>query len=323
MERSVLSVFGLVLAVLVLLGGVSAGTLSGPASASSSSSISSSSASASLTVAASSSLSSSSKSTSAVSAAAAAAAATVPACGRVEQNRFFGVMSSANILPSAPCTWTLQNPDPRRYTVFMKITKPTEVCLPRQVRAFQYDSFLETSRTFLGMESFDEVVRLCDASTAVAYLESTKQFLQFRKVLPKPGQLEMMGAAASAATVAAITEPQSQQQQEEQEQNNGDEFKIEFLVVGKRNPSMPACQMLCQWLESCLATSTHGHPCGIMATPCQCWETPKRKPTGCYRGGIYLEKCVPNLRDNGRDAEIMSEYNCKGQMCMCMCSCVC
>ncbi|XP_048085915.1 LOW QUALITY PROTEIN: adhesion G protein-coupled receptor B1-like [Alosa alosa] len=300
MERSVLSVLGLVLAVLVL-GGVSAGTLSGPASAS----ISSSSASASLTVAAAAS-SSSSK-----SAIAAAAAAAVPACGRVEQNRFFGVMTSDNILPSAPCSWTLQNPDPRRYTVFMKITKPTEVCLPRQVRTFQYDSFLETSRTFLGMESFDEVVRLCDASTSVAYLESSKQFLQFRKTLPKPGQLEMIAAAAALAT------EQPQQQQQDQDEKKGDEFKIEFLVVGKRNPSMPACQMLCQWLESCLATSTHSNPCGIMATPCQCWETPKRRSSGCYRG----EKCAPTLRDNGRDAEIMKGWSGWGRWSECSTEC--
>ncbi|XP_031442354.1 adhesion G protein-coupled receptor B1-like isoform X2 [Clupea harengus] len=292
MEKSVLPVLSLVLSVLVL-GGVSAGTLSSPASASSSS-ISSSSGSASLTVA-------SSSSTSAV--AAAAAAATVSACGKVEQNRFFGIMSSENILPSTPCSWTLQNPDPRRYTVFMKITKPTEVCVPRQVRTFQYDSFLETSRTFLGMESFDEVVRLCDASTSVAYLESSKQFLQFRKLVPKPGQLEMM----------ATEQPETQQQDQ---QNKGKDFKIEFLVVGKRNPSMPACQMLCQWLESCLATSTHGNPCGIMATPCQCWEAPKRRSSGCYRGS-----CMPTPRDSGRDAEIMKGWSGWGRWSECSTEC--
>uniref|UniRef100_A0AAY4D5C2 Adhesion G protein-coupled receptor B1b n=1 Tax=Denticeps clupeoides TaxID=299321 RepID=A0AAY4D5C2_9TELE len=197
-------------------------------------------------------------------------------CATLEQSRFFGVFSSSAALPSTPCSWTLQNPDPRRYTVYMKITKPAQVCVPRQVRAFQFDSFIETSRTYLGMESFDEVVRLCDAATSVAYLESSKQFLQLRKAAPQPG-------AELAAEVSG----------------EGSEFKAEFLVVGKRNPSMPACQMLCQWLESCLAGSTHSNPCGIMATPCQCWETPKRKPGGCYRGGVYVEKCAPTLRDNG------------------------
>uniref|UniRef100_A0A8C1BA67 Adhesion G protein-coupled receptor B1b n=1 Tax=Cyprinus carpio carpio TaxID=630221 RepID=A0A8C1BA67_CYPCA len=195
------------------------------------------------------------------------------------QSRFFGVFSSKTALPSAPCSWTLQNPDPRRYTVYMKITKPTEFCTPRQVRTFQFDSFLETSRTYLGMESFDEVVRLCDASSAVAYLESSKQFLQVRKVMPRLGM-----------------EPG----EEDKGNDEGSQFNAEFLVVGKRNPSMPACEMLCQWLEDCLATSTHGNPCGIMMTPCQCWEPPKRKTAGCYRGGVYTEKCTPTVRDSNQ-----------------------
>ncbi|XP_068188955.1 adhesion G protein-coupled receptor B1-like [Antennarius striatus] len=205
-------------------------------------------------------------------------------CATLEQSRFFGVFSSATTLPSTPCSWTLQNPDPRRYTVYMKITKPTDSCVPRQIRTFQFDSFIETSRTYLGMESFDEVVRLCDASTTVTYLESSKQFLQIRKVAPRNG-LEVLGVQSEVS-----------------------EFKAEFLVVGKRNPSMPACQMLCQWLEKCLSSSTHDYPCGIMNTPCQCWEAPKRKPGSCYRGGVYVEKCLPVPRDNGRDAEIIKGW---------------
>lgn len=204
-------------------------------------------------------------------------------CATLEQSRFFGVFSSTTTFPSSPCSWTLQNPDPRRYTVYMKITKPTDSCVPRQIRTFQFDSFIETSRTYLGMESFDEVVRLCDASTTVTYLESTKQFLQIRKVAPRIG-LE----------VAA--------------ESDVNDFKAEFLVVGKRNPSMPACQMLCQWLEKCLSSSTHDYPCGIMNTPCQCWEAPKRKPGSCYRGGVYVENCVTIPKDNGRDAEIISKF---------------
>uniref|UniRef100_A0A3B3S0B7 Adhesion G protein-coupled receptor B1 n=1 Tax=Paramormyrops kingsleyae TaxID=1676925 RepID=A0A3B3S0B7_9TELE len=164
-------------------------------------------------------------------------------CVTLVQGRFFGFFSSTTAFPSAPCSWTLQNPDPRRYTVFVKVTKPTESCQPRRLKTFQFDSFLDTSRTFLGMESFDEVVKLCDASAPVAFLQSNKQFLQMRKILPQEGPALIEGDG---------------------------EFKAEYLVVGNRNPSMPACQMLCQWLEACLATSTNANPCGIMHTPCAC-----------------------------------------------------
>lgn len=217
-------------------------------------------------------------------------------CATLEQSRFFGVFSSKTALPASPCSWTLQNPDPRRYTVYMKITKPTESCTPRQIKTFQFDSFLETSRTYLGMESFDEVVRLCDATSAVAYLESSKQFLQLRKVVPRIGTELLV--------------------EENGNDDEGSQFSAEFLVVGKRNPSVPACEMLCKWLEDCLTTSSQGNPCGIMATPCQCWEPPKRRPGGCYRGGVYLEKCTATGRDNIRDAEIMSKYQFLSKKCI-------
>uniref|UniRef100_A0AAX7VPI9 Adhesion G protein-coupled receptor B1a n=1 Tax=Astatotilapia calliptera TaxID=8154 RepID=A0AAX7VPI9_ASTCA len=200
-------------------------------------------------------------------------------CSTVVQSRFFGFFLSSSVFPAVPCSWTLQNPDPRRYTIFIKVTKPTQHCMAQQLRTFQYDSFLETTRTYLGMESFDEVVRLCDTSAPVAFLEAGKQFLQMRKGHPRADM--------------AITE------------GNGD-FKTEYLVVGKRNPSMAACQMLCQWLEDCLTSSTSNRPCGIMQTPCLCWDQPPLLSEGdsCYHNGVYLENCLPSVKESGKDVEI-------------------
>uniref|UniRef100_A0A8D3CK68 Adhesion G protein-coupled receptor B1a n=1 Tax=Scophthalmus maximus TaxID=52904 RepID=A0A8D3CK68_SCOMX len=203
-------------------------------------------------------------------------------CSTLVQSRFFGFFLSSSVFPTIPCSWTLQNPDPRRYTIFIKVTKPTEDCVPSQLRSFQYDSFLETTRTYLGMESFDEVVRLCDTSAPVAFLEAGKQFLQMRKGPPRVG--------------AAVAD--------------GDgEFKTEYLVVGKRNPSMAACQMLCQWLEDCLASSTSNRPCGIMQTPCLCWEPPPLLSEGdsCYHNGVYLENCLPT---NGQTRSLVMSERC-------------
>uniref|UniRef100_A0A9J7ZKL2 Adhesion G protein-coupled receptor B1a n=2 Tax=Cyprinus carpio TaxID=7962 RepID=A0A9J7ZKL2_CYPCA len=205
-------------------------------------------------------------------------------CSTLVQSRFFGFFLSSSVLPSTPCSWTLQNPDPRRYTIFIKVTKPTRDCIPRQHRTFQFDSFLETTRTFLGMESFDEVVKLCDASTHVAFLEAGKQFLQIRKGLPRAG-------AGS---------------------RNGDgEFKVEYLVVGKRNPSMAACQMLCQWLEDCLTYSTSSRPCGIMQTPCQCWDQPPPdKETNGYQSETLSKNTV-----NSQSEDCFNQQGWKFNLC--------
>ncbi|XP_047196950.1 adhesion G protein-coupled receptor B1 isoform X4 [Hippoglossus stenolepis] len=217
-------------------------------------------------------------------------------CSTLVQNRFFGFFLSSSVFPSMPCSWTLQNPDPRRYTIFIKVTKPTEDCVPSQLRTFQYDSFLETTRTYLGMESFDEVVKLCDSSAPVAFLEAGKQFLQMRK-----------GPLKVATAIPA-----------------GDrDFKTEYLVVGKRNPSMAACQMLCQWLEDCLASSTSNRPCGIMQTPCLCWEPPPQLSEGdsCYHNGVYLENCLPSVKESGKDAEINGGWSVWGVWAQCSSEC--
>lgn len=202
-------------------------------------------------------------------------------CTTLVQGRFFGFFSSSAVFPTSSCSWTLQNPDPRRYTIFIKVTKPPRgKCAPHQFHTYQFDSFLESTRTYLGMESFDEVVKLCDTSVPVAFLQSAKQFLQMRKVILQDGR--------------DIVES---------------EFKTEYLVMGNRNPSMPACQMLCQWLEDCLAFSTPGRPCGIMQTPCQCGEAGiPQNSDGCFQGDKYLENCISNMRDVPHDAEIMGKH---------------
>ncbi|XP_051574769.1 adhesion G protein-coupled receptor B1-like isoform X8 [Myxocyprinus asiaticus] len=217
-------------------------------------------------------------------------------CSTLVQSRFFGFFLSSSVFASTPCTWTLQNPDPRRYTIFIKVTKPTRDCVPRQHRTFQFDSFLETTRTFLGMESFDEVVKLCDASTHVAFLEAGKQFLQIRKGLPRAG-----------------TRPR----------NGEGEFKMEYLVVGKRNPSMAACQMLCQWLEDCLTYSNSNRPCGIMQTPCQCWDQPPpdKETNGCYREGVYLDNCIPVVKEGMTDIDTSGGWSGWGNWAECSSEC--
>ncbi|RXN00482.1 Brain-specific angiogenesis inhibitor 1 [Acipenser ruthenus] len=211
-------------------------------------------------------------------------------CTTLVQGKFFGYFSSSSVFPysnggasASPCSWIIQNPDPRRYTLYMKVSKPTSCCNPRLVRTFQYDSFLETTRTYLGTESFDEVLKLCDTSTRHAFLQSGKQFLQMKKLVSRD---EPSSALAG----------------------NG-EFMAEYLVVGNRNPSVPACQVLCKWLESCLVSSTAARPCGIMQTPCQCWDVPPRKQDSCYRGGIYLENCIPSVTESNRDAEIAGGWS--------------
>ncbi|EPY87042.1 hypothetical protein CB1_000278001 [Camelus ferus] len=123
---------------------------------------------------------------------------------------------------------------------------------PARIHTYQFDSFLESTRTYLGVESFDE------------------------DQLPGPS----------------------------------DDFSVEYLVVGNRNPSRAACQMLCRWLDACLAGSRSSHPCGIMQTPCACLGGDAGDPASsslvprgdvCLRDGVAggPENCLTSLTQDG------------------------
>uniref|UniRef100_A0A663E1V0 Adhesion G protein-coupled receptor B1 n=1 Tax=Aquila chrysaetos chrysaetos TaxID=223781 RepID=A0A663E1V0_AQUCH len=212
-------------------------------------------------------------------------------CTTLVQGKFFGYFSSFAVFPlnSSLCSWIIQNPDPRRYTLYMKILKPTGVCDHQHIRTYQFDSFLESTRTYLGMESFDDVLKLCDGSTRYAFLQSNKQFLQMKQTTP-PG----------VESWPVRWKPTKAQERD---------FSVEYLVVGNRNPSKAACQMLCKWLDACLAISSSSHPCGIMQTPCSCSGGEvldqaseilglTRKKEDCYKDGIYLENCMSSPKDS-------------------------
>nr|XP_032660283.1 adhesion G protein-coupled receptor B1 isoform X6 [Chelonoidis abingdonii] len=213
-------------------------------------------------------------------------------CTTLVQGKFFGYFSSFAVFPlnSSLCSWIIQNPDPRRYTLYVKVLKPTGICNHQPIRTYQFDSFLESTRTYLGMESFDDVLKLCDSSTRYSFLQSNKQFLQMKQtVSPAEG-----GHVQRKSTKA-----------------HERDFSVEYLVVGNRSPSKAACQMLCQWLDTCLSTSSSSHPCGIMQTPCSCsggevldqpsemLGLPKKKED-CFKDGIYLENCLSSPKDSSQ-----------------------
>ncbi|XP_074799859.1 adhesion G protein-coupled receptor B1 isoform X5 [Natator depressus] len=221
-------------------------------------------------------------------------------CTTLVQGKFFGYFSSFAVFPlnSSLCSWIIQNPDPRRYTLYMKVLKPTGICDHQPIRTYQFDSFLESTRTYLGMESFDDVLKLCDSSTRYSFLQSNKQFLQMKQT---------MSPAEGGHVRRKPTKAQER------------DFSVEYLVVGNRSPSKAACQMLCQWLDTCLTTSSSSHPCGIMQTPCSCsggevLDQPSevsglpKKKEDCFKDGIYLENCMSSPKDSSQ-AEFLGGWN--------------
>ncbi|XP_031297867.2 adhesion G protein-coupled receptor B1 isoform X1 [Camelus dromedarius] len=109
------------------------------------------------------------------------------------------------------CSWTLCNPNLPRYKLCMKVATVPACSSPACVGIYQLESFLESTPSYLGLEGCDEVLRLCDSSGPLAFLQAGKQFLQIKRhQLPLDDD----------------TRPS----------HPSDNFSVEQLVMGNHNP---------------------------------------------------------------------------------------
>ncbi|XP_074197535.1 adhesion G protein-coupled receptor B1-like isoform X2 [Camelus bactrianus] len=129
------------------------------------------------------------------------------------QGKFFGYFLAATEFSAnaSCCSWTLCKPNLHRYKLCMKVAKVPTCSSPACVRIYQLESFLESTPSYLGLENCDEVLRLCNSSGPLAFLQASKQFLQIKRQQMTPGPR------------AGPSHP-------------SDSFSVEHLVMGNHNP---------------------------------------------------------------------------------------
>ncbi|XP_032326994.1 adhesion G protein-coupled receptor B1-like isoform X2 [Camelus ferus] len=144
------------------------------------------------------------------------------------QGKFFGYFLVATEFSAnaSCCSWTLCKPNLHRYKLCMKVAKVPACSSPACVRIYQLDSFLESTPSYLGLENCDEVLRLCNSSVPLAFLQASKQFLQIKRQQMTPGPR------------AGPSHP-------------SDSFSVEHLVMGNHNP-----RDLAGGPENCLTSLT-------------------------------------------------------------------
>uniref|UniRef100_A0A4W3IKP0 Adhesion G protein-coupled receptor B3 n=1 Tax=Callorhinchus milii TaxID=7868 RepID=A0A4W3IKP0_CALMI len=165
-------------------------------------------------------------------------------CSTLVKGVIYGSYSLSQLFPrnSVNCTWTLENPDPTKYTIYLKFSKKEQGCPDFYLWAYQFDHYSgEKIRALLSKG--DSVVRLCEARSGLVFLHFHKNFVQLRH-LPRPDRPSLRdGIGARQA--------------------------LELLVLNNVSPSQFGCQVLCGWLETCLKAS---NSCGIMYTKCNCQQ---------------------------------------------------
>uniref|UniRef100_A0A8C3RI71 Adhesion G protein-coupled receptor B N-terminal domain-containing protein n=1 Tax=Chelydra serpentina TaxID=8475 RepID=A0A8C3RI71_CHESE len=168
-------------------------------------------------------------------------------CSTLVKGVIYGSYSLSEMFPKnfTNCTWTLENPDPTKYSIYLKFSKKDFSCSNFSLLAYQFDHFSHEKIKDL-LKNNHSIMQLCDSKNAFVFLQYDKNFIQIRRVYP-------------------IDFPGLHKKEEDQKSF------FEFLVLNKASPSQFGCHVLCTWLENCLKSENgRTESCGIMYTKCTC-----------------------------------------------------
>uniref|UniRef100_A0A8C9Z4M3 Adhesion G protein-coupled receptor B3 n=1 Tax=Sander lucioperca TaxID=283035 RepID=A0A8C9Z4M3_SANLU len=170
-------------------------------------------------------------------------------CSTLVKGVIYGSYSVTEMFPKnyTNCTWTLENPDPTKYSIYLKLYKRDLSCSEYSLLAYQFDHYSHEKINEL-LKVNESIVYLCDSKNIYVFLLYDKNFVQLRRVFP----YDYNGLT-----------PQKLDEEEKS--------IVEFLVLNKASPSQFGCQVLCTWLENCLKLEKGTvETCGIVYTKCTC-----------------------------------------------------
>lgn len=170
-------------------------------------------------------------------------------CSTLVKGVIYGSYSVTEMFPKnyTNCTWTLENPDPTKYSIYLKLYKRDLSCSEYSLLAYQFDHYSHEKINEL-LKINESIVYLCDSKNIYVFLLYDKNFVQLRRVFP----YDYNGLTP-------------------QKLDEDDKSIVEFLVLNKASPSQFGCQVLCTWLENCLKLEKGTvETCGIVYTKCTC-----------------------------------------------------
>ncbi|KAM9809655.1 adhesion G protein-coupled receptor B3 isoform 3-T3 [Syngnathus typhle] len=210
-------------------------------------------------------------------------------CSTLVKGVIYGSYSVTEMFPKnyTNCTWTLENPDPTKYSIYLKLYKQDLSCSEYSLLAYQFDHYSHEKINAL-LKVNESIVYLCDSKNIYVFLLYDKNFVQLRRVFPSD---------SNGLTLQKL---------EEEEKSI-----VEFLVLNKASPSQFGCQVLCTWLENCLKLEKGTvETCGIVYTKCTC---PQHLGDGESESMLMLNNVVLPL--NAQTEGCLSPQLHAGQVC--------
>ncbi|XP_017683735.1 PREDICTED: adhesion G protein-coupled receptor B2 [Lepidothrix coronata] len=188
------------------------------------------------------------------------------ACSALASGVLYGSFSLKDLFPtiSSGCSWTLENPDPTKYSLYLRFNREEQVCThfspmvlpldhylanytcdPRGEAASPPPSRQRPEEEEEEEEEEDAELELCEDAGPFTFLHFDKNFVQ-------------LCLAAEPEAAPRLLAPQAL------------EFRfVEVLLINNNNSSQFTCSVLCRWLEECLQ-APGARRCGFTHAGCSC-----------------------------------------------------
>uniref|UniRef100_A0A8C3PA38 Adhesion G protein-coupled receptor B2 n=1 Tax=Chrysemys picta bellii TaxID=8478 RepID=A0A8C3PA38_CHRPI len=184
------------------------------------------------------------------------------ACSALASGVLYGSFSLKDLFPTIAtgCSWTLENPDPTKYSLYLKFNREEQVCTHFSPMVLPLDHYLanltcspqgDAGPPPRGQEDGEEEgearLELCQGASPITFLHFDKNFVQ-------------LCLAAEPEAAPRLLAPDAL------------EFRfVEVLLINNNNSSQFTCGVLCRWFEECLRLGERGaRRCGLTQAGCSC-----------------------------------------------------
>uniref|UniRef100_A0A8C4W9U0 Adhesion G protein-coupled receptor B2 n=1 Tax=Gopherus evgoodei TaxID=1825980 RepID=A0A8C4W9U0_9SAUR len=204
------------------------------------------------------------------------------ACSALASGVLYGSFSLQDLFPTIAtgCSWTLENPDPTKYSLYLKFNREEQVCTHFSPMVLPLDHYLanytcgpqgDAGPPPRGQEDREEEgearLELCQGASPITFLHFDKNFVQ-------------LCLAAEPEAAPRLLAPDAL------------EFRfVEVLLINNNNSSQFTCGVLCRWFEECLRLGERGaRRCSLTQAGCSCQaEVPPVSELACLRGAKWAQ----------------------------------
>ncbi|XP_035284015.1 adhesion G protein-coupled receptor B2-like isoform X3 [Anguilla anguilla] len=187
------------------------------------------------------------------------------ACSSMVQGVLYGSFSLRDLFPSPitpGCSWTVENPDPTKYTLFVRFRHHGPACQAFAPVLLPLDHYLANQSCAAPVPADPELVDLCQPSGSHAFMQFDKNFVQLC--------LTTAPAPTATPTATPTDDPVTMEMLAF--------HLVEVLLINNENSSQFTCGVLCRWFEECLRSGRESEGCGITQTGCICPDADMTPP---------------------------------------------